>query len=545
MAIIMCMGMIVSCDKEKTSVIDTVKKDPGKAVSDGSAKYFEALSQKYGDVFAALDKAASGVGTYKLDIKGDDGDAESVLAAGVGVEAVVDAANCKYSGELSIGVGMGITAGISLWGDNNNIALHAPLLLGEEKYGVAFDTFMDKFPESELFNVIGGGMSFEDFKAALGEETDVPLDEIFDAFSMENLKRSMEKYVKDTEAVLKGITPEITEGKFDELDVVSVKYTLTKEDMKKLAEVEKNTIKEMFSKLISLGIVAPENIESVFENADDENVVFTWHLGKINGILSGMEIISDDGTMKVNFGADVAKKFEMNMDLSVDADGEKTDIKLGVSEVTDEGKGGFVVKFDYNDTAPATEGSAEGEKTSESAAVSMIRNDADGKYEMKIESDGETTAVVAGQLTYNADEFRLTVDSATIDGETSGVGFALSVLAGGEVEALPGYKNILDMGVDELNTIMYLLEMLSGWGAEDEYEDEYYEDEYYDEEYMEVMSMYEEFMADDELSDDEIDALYAVYYEDMTEDEIAEFEKDLVDLGMTKEEFISIMFVEG
>jgi len=138
----------------------------------------------------------------------------------------------------------------------------------------------------------------------------------------------------------------------------------------------------------------------------------------------------------------------------------------------------------------------------------------------------------------------------TSEDEDSDLGFTLSVKAGGKVEAIPEYKNILDMTIDDLSNIMYLLEMLSGWSGDEEYDDEYYDDEYYDdeeyynEEYEAALSMYEEFMADGELDEGEVDILLALYYGDMTEAEIAQFEQDLIDLGMSKAEFISMMFVE-
>jgi len=554
MALVMCIGMFVSCDKDKTSVLDTVKKDPYKAIMDASNKYLEALCGKYSDVFAVFDKVSKGVGTYSLDIEGDtSGEAESVLAGGVGIDAVVDAVNCTYTGELSMNVGMGLTTGISLWGDKNNIALSAPLFLGEEKYGIKLDTFKDDFADSELFSLIGGGMSFDDFMDTLSAEMGVSfsdINEILDSFSIENLKNSFDKLTKDTEAVIKGITPEIAEGKFDEIDVVSVKYTLTKDDIKKLADIERNIYKELFEKFISLGVISAEDITGFVDEIDDEKIVFTYHLNKSSGIVAGMELAADDGTMKVNYGADVAKKFEMSADISATIDDEKTNFKMSIAEVTDEGKGGFIMTVNVDGKAPTAEDSDDAEELKSSATVSVIRNDADGKYEAKVVGDGEELAKITGKLTYSADEFVLEVDPVTSEDEDSDLGFTLSVKAGGKVEAIPEYKNILDITIDDLSNIMYLLEMLSGWSGDEEYDDEYYDDEYYDdeeyynEEYEAALSMYEEFMADGELDEGEVDILLALYYGDMTEAEIAQFEQDLIDLGMSKAEFISMMFVE-
>ena len=87
--------------------------------------------------------------------------------------------------------------------------------------------------------------------------------------------------------------------------------------------------------------------------------------------------------------------------------------------------------------------------------LSFIRNDADGKYEMKLAIEGEGEMVIGGELTYTETEVRFTVDKVSIPGESmDGFRLTASARAGGTVEALPAYKNVLNLTNEDLIAIL-------------------------------------------------------------------------------------------
>ncbi len=462
LALIMCLGVFVSCGDDGVTV-DSVKEDPYGAIMDGSTKYTDALADKYGDIFAVLDKISKGTGTYNVSLEPVGEDAESLLAAAdVDMTYVTDSVNGKYSGKMAVGA-MGVSTEISLWGDKSNFVLGAPALLGEEKYGLKLDTFEADLKESELFALISGGMSYDEFKAELETQMGISLDDIFSMFSAENFTAGYEQYLKDIEEIVNGFTPEVTEGKYTGVDAITVKYTLTADDIKKLSEAQSKMYENMFGKLLSWYGMDMDDLIGETEDIFTDGVVMSCHLKKDNGMIIGETIaFGDTMTADVSFGADVASKFEMKMVMDMTVEGETANVTMNIGEVTAEGKGGFDVDVAVK--------AADEEHT---IALDIVRDDADGKYEAKFAADGEEMGSAAGTLTYSADEFKFTVDSITAEGETVPMNASVSAKAGGTVEAVPQYNNILDMSQADLQAFAMLFDMMGSMGDEYEVTDEY------------------------------------------------------------------------
>lgn len=466
LALIMCLGAFVSCGDDGIT-LDGVKKDPYAAVKDGSVKYSDALSEKYADVCAVFDKVATGTGTYNIKFAPSvDADAPMDIIGAAAIPEidaafVVDSANRKYSGKVNLGMA-GFNTNASIWGDKANIALNVPALLGDESYGLKLDTIEEDLKNSELFNLISGGMPYEEFKAALEENMGVSIDDITDMISGEAMAAAQENLVKELETIAKGLTAEVTEAKYGDVDVINVKYTVTKDDLAKVIDA----VMKAFSPIVDAAstTVALPDINEALEELEIESVTLECKLKKDNGMLIGMvAVVPLDGSVTIdfNFGADVKNKIDMDVAITAVADDETLTFSISVDEVTEEGKGGI------NVTVKDPDG--------EEIKISAVRNDADGKYTVSATSpDGELFSL-AGVLTYTADEFKLTADTISVEEADITIGTEISIKAGGTVEAVPEYKSILSMDITELQAFAMLFE---SFGGSDEGSTEVYDEDY-------------------------------------------------------------------
>lgn len=457
LALVMCFGLFVSCG-DKGITLEGVKKDPYAAIMAGYEKYADALEVKYGKVFEVFDKLAKGTGTYSASFSiPDEGD--------MSVNAVYDNANGAYSGKATLGV-MGFNTDINLWGDKNNIAVKAPALFGDTTYGVKFDTLETDLANSELISSITGGMSFDDLKATLETEAGIKWDDLKGVLSVEKWKTAFDKYIADTEAFMKAKEYTVAEEnvKIGETDVtaISVEYVTTKEDSDKMNGLAIDMVKSVCGDILTAtGVNLDEAMaESVTEDITGD-ITSKCYLNKSTGAIVAADVdYGEMGTAKLVFGADASKAIDMSVSVNLTLDGETVEVSATAKEVTEQGKGGFdidaTVKFD-------------GEE--HTVALDIVRNDADGKYEIKVSADGEEMGTIAGTLTYSAEEIKLTVDSMTSEGETTEIGLALSAKAGGTVEALPEYTNILSASAEELAGIIGMLGSAEtpDFGSGDEY----------------------------------------------------------------------------
>ena len=210
-------------------------------------------------------------------------------------------------------------------------------------------------------------------------------------------------------------------------------------------------------------------------------------LNKSTGAIVSMHMSSENVKMDMILGEDVSKTVDIALDYELTLEGQTTSFAATVKEITDEGKGGFDIGVTIK---------AEGEE--HTVALDIVRNDADGKYEIKVSVDGEETGTIAGAFTYSEDEIKLTVDSMTSEGETTEVGLTLSAKAGGTVEALPAYTNIFTASAEELEGLMTAIGSLMFTPDYGEYGDDY-GDYTYDDIYGDYGYYYDEDVDFDEI----------------------------------------------
>lgn len=515
LALVMCMGVLVSCNSEGID-LDGVKADPYKAVTDGSDKYTKAVSGSYSDAVDAMEAITAGSATYNLKIGGESSDELlSSAATTVDMTLVTDNAG-KFSGKATVGM-MGFSTDVSVWGDDNNVAISAPALFGEEKYGIKLDTLEEDFKDSALFKSFSGGMTYDEFVAGLESDMGVSFDEILGSITGENAAVSVEEYTQKVEEVIKGLGSEVTEGVYADVDVITVKYTVTKEDVDKLLAIFDDMYNGLYNSIYGAVADAPEmtDLGTVYDEIKEafkDGATLTFHLREDNGVLIGENISAGaDMSIDMNFGAKSGEVLDIAITVNAKVDGEAVKIVTNIDEETEGDKSGFVL---------AVEADMGGE--SANAKIRALRNKADGKYEIKGYADDEEVLSATGVLTYSATDFKLTVDSITVDGEDTGVTMEISAKTGGTVEAVPQYKSVFELTEEDLGA----LEMFGGLLGSYEDSGEDYVEGWYDEEYAdsEFEIDYDDLFGEDYEVDFEIGEDYEIIIDEDYEIDYEDFE---------------------
>ncbi len=420
MMLLLCTALLASCGDALS--VKEVEADPYGAIMAASQKQVDAMADLLSGPEATLQKLAEGVSTYEVELSIPD-------AADISLEVVADAKTGAFSGEAAVGA-QGVSVTGEIWGDKNQFALSVPMLLGSDAYGVKFDTFMEDLENSSTLAAFG--LSWADLKDQLG----VDLDGIMDGLSADKIKTAVETYQAEAEAVLKDKAPVVAE---DENGVITVTYTLTRDDIAKYGELATDMVKDLMG-----GLLDPSELEDGLVEMPG-SATYIYYLDKKSGDLTKVDIDMDGAKGTVTYSTDSAKPLDMAFDITVPVDGDVTGtVKGSLREVAEEGKSGLIIDFETSidgETMPMT--------------MSCICNDADGKYELKLAIEGEGEMVIGGELTYTETSIRFTVDKINIPGEEINIGeLSITAEVGGTVEALPTYKNILNLTTADLTAIL-------------------------------------------------------------------------------------------
>lgn len=423
--LLLCTVLLASCGDAIS--VKSVQADPYEAIMDASENQLEAMAGKMTGLEQALEKLAEGVSTYEIELSIPD-------AADVEIQAVVDAKTGAFSGEASVGAD-GITLTGEIWGDGEQFALSLPVLLGDGAYGLKFDTFKEDLENSSTLSVLG--MPWADLKAALG----LDLDSLLDKAGDKDIQAIFAEYQAELEAMMKEMTPVVAEETVGDVETVTVTYTYTKETFVKFGEIMDKYLRALLGDLMDIA----SEVEFDMDLEDmPQSGTYKYYLGKKTGDVLKIEMDMDGMEGTINYSTDAAKPMDMTFDVTMPVEGGLTGtIKGSITEVTEEGKSGVVMDV---------EAIVDGESVPMS--LSFIRNDADGKYEMKLAIEGEGEMVIGGVLTYTDTEVRFTVDKISIPGEEEIAGkFTFTARAGGTVEAMPTYKNALMLTEEDLIAI--------------------------------------------------------------------------------------------
>ncbi len=478
--VVLCLGMLASCG-DALSLKD-VEKDPYAAITAANQKYIDAIDAKYGKVLDAFDKMKDGVASNELKV-------EVPEVGNIAMNIVSDAATGAYNGKLSVGA-EGISAEAKLWGDKNNIALSIPALLGDKNYGIKLDTFGEDIKKAPIIEAMG--MTYDDLVAALEAEMGIKLDDIKESFKVEDIENVYKKYVTDVEAIIKGKTPTVAEETVGEVEVITIEYAITKADFEKVVGFTVDMYKSLIGDMAATLELDFDEIMSEFKDSiAEENIDFKYkyYLVKKDGSILKSDFIAPDVIATMNFSTDSANPFNLTIDMKMKEDGEEIGTaNITVKESDDEGMAGVYVDMKI-----------ESESEKMTGGFSFILNTSSHEYEFEVIADGTALVAANGELTYSENEFGISVDSATVGGETVELGISYTAKAGGTVEAIPEYSNLVTMGMDAYEALITefteselgsVIMALAG-SSDDYYDDEYYDDEYYDDYY------------DDEYYDDE------------------------------------------
>ena len=420
MMLVLCTVLLASCGDALS--VKKVEADPYEVIMDASQKQIDAMAERLSGPEAVLEKLAEGVSTYRAGFSVPD-------AADINFEAAVDAKTGAFSGDVAVGV-QGVSVTGEIWGDKDQFALSLPVLLGSGSYGVNFDTFMEDLENSSTLAAFG--LSWTELKDQLG----VDVDGLMDGLSVDGLKTSFETYLTEAEAVMKDKAPVVAE---DENGLITVTYTFTREDIAKYGEIAFDMLGDLLGDLMDAA-----EMDMDLENMP-EKMVYIYYLDKKTGDLTKVDMEMDGAKGTVTYSTDPTKPMEMAIDVTVAVEGDLTGtIKGALREVAEEGKSGLIYDFDI---------AIDGESTP--ITLSYIRNDADGKYEMKVAIADEGELVIGGELTYTETSLRFTVDEISIPGEESDIcKFTFTAEVGGTVEPMPAYKNALKLTNEDLAAIV-------------------------------------------------------------------------------------------
>ena len=420
MMLLLCTALLASCGDALS--VKKVEVDPYGAIMDASQKQIDAMAEMLSGPEATLKKLAEGVSTYEAELSVPD-------AAKINLEVVADAKTGAFSGEAAVGA-QGVSVTGEIWGDKNQFALSVPMLLGEGTYGVKFDTFMEDLENSSTLAAFG--LSWADLQDQLG----LDIDGLMDGLSADKVKTSFETYQAKAEAVMKDKAPAVAE---DENGLITVTYTFTRDDIAKFGEIAFEMLGDLLGDLMEAA-----EVDMDLENMP-ESMVYIYYLDKKTGDLTKVDMEMDGAKGTVTYSTDPTKPMDMAFDVTVAVEGELTGtVKGTLREVAEEGKSGLIYDFDI---------AIDGESTP--ITLSFIRSDADGKYEMKLAIADEGEMVIGGELTYTETEVRFTVDKVSIPGESmDGFRLTASARVGGTVEALPAYKNVLNLTNEDLAAIL-------------------------------------------------------------------------------------------
>lgn len=426
-------------------VLESAKTDPTGTLLSGSEEYLNDIIEN-SDILSAFPDAANGVSTYNIGITIPEmGD--------VKMNAVVDMDNFDFSGNLSVKA-QGITAEASVWGNSDNIALKVPFLLGEKAYGIKFSTLAKDLESSTLLEALG--IDIDELKAELAN-SGISIEDLMTIFDAERISAAADNFMNKIVGICNEIDTNVAEetitvnGK--DVNAVAIEYIITKEDITAFAEAYVEVLKEVIGESMASAInmntddLLSELTESI---KMDSPASLKIYLNKDTGVLSAIKLtVDDDKYLTITLDA-AADSFDVDIAIELVDGDEVNTITIFIDEVKESGKDGFTMEIATSD------------EEAEKMALSFVRNISDGKYELKAMTGSETELSANGTLKYDKNSFELTVDSISTDGETIELGLSIGIKAGGTVEKLPEYTNILNMTMEELQAIAGKLQGLMG-----------------------------------------------------------------------------------
>lgn len=380
----------------------------------------------------------------------------------------MDVLGNRYADILTINVREEIEVGVYL--DENQLVVSAPALLGDEAYGIDFDTLETDLENCELWALMG--TTYEEFQSQAG----INLDAAFDALekymdAVSNMGSSMEESLKDVEVTREEATVTING---ETVNAVNVKYHLTSDDVQSfmsayLDEMENSmdAMKESFADVLT-GVDMDEimgdmDIDTMRQEMDD--------------VFATLEL---EGDLVVSINPDTQYIMSVSIDIAGTADGEEgkidMDLVLGV-DPTNSDKYSFTMFVEADgersgitaDVVFASEGSVDtttltineiyNDETTTVATAELTYDSSNGEYKLVLTDEWETISI-DGVYLVTADKLEFSVETVTdaYEGEeyteTIGLRLCIESIDKSEIPDMPSMKNVLKLTQDEWTDLL-------------------------------------------------------------------------------------------
>lgn len=480
MILVMCLALVFcGCKKSEEGPATNPKDEANSAVGD------------------ALDKTLGGL------LGGGSSVVEDVLACGkitVSVGSMgenilyIDSNAGTFADILKINAdGQEVT--VNLYGNNGEIAVQVPSVLGDVAYGLNLNTLMEDLKNSPIWAMTG--MSFEDLESQLGIDFEAILDTYAGMF--ETMAGSADVIM---DKIFAHVDVKTTAGKVTingtEVDATIITYTFDENDVKniifELIDWAESTIRKMATELTeNLGSMMGEsvNVDALMSQMDMDAIkkeVSDALAGKDMNFTLAMNINASSG-MLMSVNAEMAAtingvdgKIYADLILGADpANSDKYTLDIGGCKADGSEKGGFLVTLerDLDQAVQVTTLKVEQYMGTQSRVLlngSLTYDTTNSKFVLAGNAGGSELRV-DGMYKETETSLEFGIDSVTTGGNTVAVDLLVKfeTINGSDVPKMPSYKNPLKMDMTEL------MELLQGLGFGAEKEEGNFDNSIYDE----------------------------------------------------------------
>lgn len=439
----------------------------------------------------AKDKANSAVGdafdkTLGGLLGGGNGVIDDVLACGKVTVSVgsqfenvlyIDSNAGTFADMLKINAdGQNVT--VNLYGNNGEIAVQVPSVLGDQAYGLNLNTLMEDLKNSPILAMTG--MSFEDLEKQLGVDFEGVLDTYAGMF--ETMSSSAEAIM---DKIFAHVDVKTTEGKVTingtEVDATIITYSFDENDVKniifELIDWAEKTVKDMASDLSDkLGSMMGESVdvETLLKQMNMDQVK-----ERVSAVLAGIDM---NFTLAMNINASNGMLMSVNAEMNATVNGMAgkiyADLILGVDPTASNkytldiggcaadgsNKAGFLATLerDMDQAVQVTALKVEQYMGTQSRVLlegSLTYDTTSNKFVLAGNAGGSELRV-DGMYKETESSMEFGIDSVTMNGNTVAVDLMVKfeALNGAEMPKMPSYKNPLKMNMAEL------MELLQGLG---------------------------------------------------------------------------------
>lgn len=384
----------------------------------------------------------------------------------------IDSNDFQIADELSLNI-EGFQLDAELYFNEEDLVLAMPGVV-DGAYGIHFDSLATDLEQSAIWGLMG--VDYETAMAELG----VALEEITSV--MDTVDPTMNDLEGALEDALANVDKTVTEGTAnvdgEDVDAIIVTYSMDSAAMQEMVEVMidwyagyMDDMANSFAGFVEVDMdmdeltaeldAAKNSVEDFFvENELKAELVVninaeTGYIMTAEGEFSGV-VDGDEGGvyLSVDLGKDASKSDEYSIELISRGD----DGEAGISLVLERETNGTETVYELTMSA------SDDSEMMELMTATLTYDSASYEYEISLASDGEEFAI-NGICKLTANEFELSLDSATSYGETVDIGLVLKVeaISASQIPQMPAsYINLLTMSENDWMDLITELSMAFG-----------------------------------------------------------------------------------